>query len=123
MEKTLQPLLFNSLPAGEYRQKLVTLFLEKFRQHADAEHLTDLIVPIYDKYYTADEIRQLIQFYQTPLGEKVITVLPKIAAESQAAGQEWGRGLGPQSMSEVLAEHPELRQALEEAKKNASRQP
>jgi hypothetical protein len=59
----------------------------------------------------------LIQIYQTPLGQKLITVMPKILAESQVAGEKWGEQLGRQSMLDVLAEHPELEKAMEEAKK------
>lgn|GEM_PF-670659 len=121
-EKSMQPLLSQSLPQGEYRDQLVTLFFEKFRQHSESAHFTDLLVPIYDKYYTAGEIRQLIEFYQTPLGAKMVAVLPQITAESQAAGREWGGELGRESMTEVLKEHPELEKALEDAAKN-TRQP
>ncbi|MBO0911029.1 MAG: DUF2059 domain-containing protein [Acidobacteria bacterium] len=66
------------------------MFFEKFRQNRDPRHLTDFIVPIYDKHYTAAEIKQLIELYQTRLGGKMITVLPKVMAESQAAGGELG---------------------------------
>lgn len=116
MEKNVRPLVTNALPAGEYRDKLVDLFFEKFHSKRDSNQLVELIVPIYDKYYTDDEVKQLIQLYQTPLGKKMLTVLPKILSESQAAGAQWGQQLGRQCMLEVLAEHPDLEQALEQAK-------
>lgn len=53
------------------------------------------IVPIYSKYYTHKEIRQLIAFYKTRLGKKTIEVMPDIMKESMAAGQAWGRSLAP----------------------------
>ena len=116
MEKTIRPLVSRSLPPGEYREKLVDLFFEKFRAKRTPDQLVDLIVPIYDKYYSDDEIKSLIQLYQTPLGQKMLTVLPKVMAESQAAGGRWGQDLGRQCMLEVLTEHPDLAKALEEAK-------
>ena len=119
MEKNIRPLITNSLPPGDYREKLVDLFFEKFRSKRDPQQLVELIVPIYDKYYTDEEINGLIQLYQTPLGKKMLTVLPKIMAESQAAGGKWGEELGRQSMMEVLEEHPEMQKAIEDAKKNA----
>jgi hypothetical protein len=118
MEKSIRPLMTNSLPPGDYRDKLVDLFFEKFKSKQDPDKLVELIVPIYDKYYTADEIKGLIELYQTPLGKKMIAVLPKILAESQAAGGQWGQQLGRQCMMEVLAEHPELEQAVAQAKRN-----
>lgn len=118
MEKLIRPTVTRSLPPGEYREKLVDLFFEKFRARRTPDQLVDLIVPIYDKYYSDDEIKGLIQLYQTPLGKKMLTVLPNVMAESQAAGAAWGRDLGRQCLLEVLAEHPELAKALEDAKNN-----
>lgn len=120
MQKTMRPLITNALPAGEYRDKLVDLFFAKFHSKRDPEQLINLIVPLYDKYYSDDEIEELIQMYQTPLGQKMLSVLPKILAESQAAGRTWGEQIGRESMMEVLAEHPEMEKAIEEAKKNQS---
>jgi uncharacterized protein len=118
MESTMRPLLANSLPPGEYREKLIELFLEKFRSKRDSSQVLALIIPIYDKYYTAQDIKELIHFYDSPIGKKMATVLPKVTSESQAAGSKWGEELGRSSMMEVLAEHPDLRKALEDAKAN-----
>lgn len=120
MEKSMKPLITNALPPGDYRAKLVDLFFEKFHAKADAGTLEELVVPIYDKYLTDEDIKGLIQIYQTPIGQKLITSLPKIAGESQQAGEKWGQELGRECMMEVLAEHPELRQQMEEARKNAT---
>lgn len=120
MEKNIRPLITDSLPAGDYRDKLVDLFFEKFHSKRDPDKLVDLIVPIYDKYYTGDEIKGLLDLYQTPLGKKMIAVLPKIMAESQAAGGKWGQELGRECMMEVLAEHPEMQKAIVQAKGTAA---
>jgi hypothetical protein len=119
MEKNIRPLMTNSLPPGEYRGKLIDLFLEKFHSKADPQEVLDLVAPIYDKYLSDEEIRGLIQFYETPLGRKALAVLPRVMAESQEAGSEWGQKLGQEAMREVLSEHPDLARALTEAKKAA----
>lgn len=62
----------------------------------------DITVGIYDKYYTDAEIRQLIAFYQTPVGQKSIRILPTIMQDSILAGQVWGRSLIPQVQRRVL---------------------
>ena len=116
MEGNIKPLMTSALPHGEYRAKLVDLFFDKFHSKLDSQKLIDLAVPVYDKYYTAEEVKALIRFYQTPLGQKVVTVLPKLTNELQSAGRSWGETLGRESMQEVLAEHPDLAKALEDAK-------
>lgn len=119
MSKSIKPLLTNSLPPGEYREKLVDLFFAKFSAKADVEHLLDLAVPVYDKNFSHQEIRSLIEFYQTPLGQKAIATLPKVTTEMQEQGRKWGEDLGRQCMVEVLSEHPELADALNNAQSNA----
>jgi len=115
MSRSIKPLLTNSLPPGEYREKLVDLFFGKFSSKADVQHLLDLAVPIYDKNFSHQEIRSLIEFYQTPLGQKAIATVPKVSAEMQEQGRKWGEDLGRQCMMEVLSEHPELADALNAA--------
>ncbi len=122
MEGNIRPLMTNSFPPGEYRENLIDLFFEKFHSKRDPQQLLDLAVPIYDKYYSDDEIKQLIHLYETPMGQKMLKVMPKVLGELQAAGEKWGEGMGRQSMTEVLAEHPELEKALQAAQKTARTQ-
>jgi uncharacterized protein len=117
MSKSIKPLLTNSLPPGEYREKLVNLFFEKFTTKSNVQHLLDMAVPIYDKNFSHEEIRSLMAFYQTPLGKKTASTLPRLSAELQEEGRKWGESLGRESMQEVLAEHPDLEQALVAAQK------
>jgi hypothetical protein len=53
-----------------------------------------MIIPIYDKYYSESEIKELTEFYQSALGKKVIATMPQIMQESMQAGQNWGRAIG-----------------------------
>ncbi|HEY7351450.1 MAG TPA: DUF2059 domain-containing protein [Terriglobales bacterium] len=116
MITNMRPLLMNSLPPGAYREKLITLFSEKFQSKADPQQMLDLAVPIYDKYLSDEDIRGLMQFYSTPLGQKAIAVLPKLTSECLQAGEKWGEQLGRDSMIEVLSENPDLKRAIEESK-------
>ena len=115
MSESIKPLMTSSLPPGEYRDKLINIFLQKFQSRLDLQQMLDLIVPVYDKYFSAEEIKELVKYYESPLGRKASSVVPKIVAEAGDAGREWGRQLGKQCMQEVLAENPDLRQALDAA--------
>lgn len=66
-------------------------FWEGFKKEINPSELIDLIVPIYEKYYSLEEVKQLIAFYKTPIGQKTISVLPKITNDSMKAGQIWGK--------------------------------
>ncbi len=68
------------------------VFWEEFaaRLQQDVDGFIELLVPLYDRHLTLDEIRQLIDFYESPLGRRLVEVQPTLAAESMLAGQEWG---------------------------------
>ena len=115
MSANMKPSLSKMLPPGEYQDKLINLFFEKFQSKLKADDLVDLSIPIYDKYFSKEDIDGLTQFYQTPLGKKMISVLPQVLIESQTAAMHMGEEIGRQSMMEVLAEHPDLAKAMEAA--------
>jgi uncharacterized protein len=117
MEKNIKPMMAKALPAGDYQEKLLDLFFERFRSKLDLQKLLDLAVPLYDKYLSDEEIKGLIQFYQTPIGQKALKVLPQLTAELAEAGQKMGETIGRESMLEILAEHPEIEKAIEDAQK------
>jgi hypothetical protein len=122
METNLKPALTSSLPPGDYRAKVIDLFFDKFMARANIEmpKLVDAAVPAYDKYLSDEDIKGLIRFYQTPLGQKTLSVLPQVTAEMQAQGEKLGQRLGRETMMEVLSEHPDLAKALEDARTAAS---
>jgi hypothetical protein len=57
--------------------------------------LYELIYPIYHKYLTLEDTRELIAFYNTPVGRKIIRVMPQLTQEAMHAGQLWGQSLDP----------------------------
>jgi hypothetical protein len=65
-------------------------FWDDVQKEFNPEAMIQLIIPIYDKHLTHDDVRGLIAFYQSPLGRKMSAVLPQITQESMQAGQQWG---------------------------------
>jgi uncharacterized protein len=50
--------------------------------------LIDIIRQSYARYFSDQEIQGLIAFYQSPLGKKVISVMPVVMQENMAGAQE-----------------------------------
>ena len=69
-------------------------FWNNFLKELNSDVLINMIIPIYDKYYSESEIKELTEFYQSALGKKVIATMPQIMQESMQAGQNWGRAIG-----------------------------
>lgn len=69
-------------------------FWRDFRAELNEEALVELLVPIYDKHLTHEEITGLIEFFETPIGKSYVEKMPAIMRESQMAGQKWGQKVG-----------------------------
>ena len=61
------------------------------------------IIPVYHRYFTADEVKGMIGFYSTALGRKAISAMPGLMSESMVIGREWGESLSPAIAERVRA--------------------
>jgi len=66
----------------------------KIKAKADIHDLIERIIPIYDKYYSLDDLKAVNAFYSSPAGQKLLANLPQVTQEAMKAGQEWGEELG-----------------------------
>ena len=76
-------------------------FWEDFKSEINANDIENMILPIYDKYYTESDIDQLITFYNSPIGKKMINTMPLVMQESISAGQNWGRQIGEKVLARL----------------------
>jgi uncharacterized protein len=81
-------------------------FWDRFikRAHETRGEFEQVLIGVYARIFTTEEIRQLIAFYGTPIGMRLIEVLPTLSQESMKAGAEWGGRLGVQVGEEMVAE-------------------
>ena len=69
-------------------------FWKEFRAEVNADKLSDLAVPIYAKYFTHKDVTELIKFYESPLGAKLLKYQPKVMEETAEFANRWGEDLG-----------------------------
>lgn len=62
----------------------------------------ETLVRSYAKYFTHEEIRGLLAFYRSPLGQKTISVAPALMAEGHRAGRDWMQQSLPRFRAEIL---------------------
>lgn len=80
-------------------------FWDRLKKKLNTAELIDLLIPVYDKYYTQQDLAGLIAFYKSPLGRKAVSSLPMIARESQTIGQTWGQKKVQELMQEMQKAH------------------
>src|ERR1700730_1400064 len=106
----------DSQPNNPRAKQFVDAFVARFQKHFDPNSLTERVIPIYDKYLTADDLKGLLDYYHSPLGQRMLKALPEVARESQAAGFALGQKAAQETMEELKAEFPEFTGAKEEDK-------
>ena len=57
----------------------------------------ELAVPLYQENLTAEEVRGLIRFYKSPVGQSVITKLPRLTQQGQQIGALVGEKLAKEA--------------------------
>jgi uncharacterized protein len=75
--------LIASVSANEKGQAFANEVINIYEKKFDVDRVNEQLVALYDKHYTADEIKGLLQFYGSPLGQKVAAEAPKISREIQ----------------------------------------
>jgi hypothetical protein len=79
-----------------------------------AEITEQMFYPLYDKYFNEDELRGLISFYKSPVGQKSLDVLPALFQEALARSSEL---MEPKLMPIIMQVLDEEKQRLAKAKK------
>jgi hypothetical protein len=72
-------------------------FWTKFQEKLDTRELIEKIIPLYDKYYSLEDLKAINAFYSSAAGKKILSTLPQIMQESMKIGREWGEKVGKQA--------------------------
>jgi len=89
-------------------QRLSAAFLERYKAHFSPDEMTDELVRLYDSHFSAAEIRGLLQFYGSPLGQKYAAEMPRLGQEAQAAGITLSQRAAKEAWQDLRAQNPEL---------------
>ena len=86
--------------------RIPAVFWDRFMAQARAHRgdLEDMVIVVYDHHFSTAEVRQLLAFYRTPVGQKMLVEQPALFQESMAAGKEWGRRIGMAVGQQLAAE-------------------
>ncbi|MCY1634499.1 DUF2059 domain-containing protein [Marinifilum sp. D737] len=78
----------SNIPAS-YWEKTEAEFLK-----TSFDDLYDMIVPIYRKNLTHEDVKAMIAFFESDAGRRIAQKIPAITAESMQVGMIWGQEVG-----------------------------
>jgi hypothetical protein len=82
---------------GQYRKALPQVpqeFWDEFEKELDAKEIIDLMIPVYDKHLSLEDLKAVNAFYATPAGKRFAQAMPVMSAEGFEVGRKWGEAKG-----------------------------
>jgi len=64
---------------------------EKVKDVIVVDKLIEAIIPVYDRHFSAHELRSMINFYSSPAGKKTVKRMPVVLDEAMQAAMEYFR--------------------------------
>jgi hypothetical protein len=98
--------LLATVPYNDRGQAFINAFMDSYQKKFNPDDMTDGLVAIYDKHFTEDEIKGLLQFYGSPLGQKYAAEMPKVSAESSSAGRAISLRVARDVMQDLRKQFP-----------------
>lgn len=119
MEESMKSSLKNAMPPGsdsadaqqrmaEYARTIDKLMSEKMVQKFDQLDLYSIYVPVYDKYFSTEDVRSITAFYESPAGKKMLSTMAPMVADVMTAMNPIMMKMTTDIQNEIFAEHPEL---------------
>jgi hypothetical protein len=98
--------LLAMVPNNEKGQVFVNSTINEYEKRYDFDSVNEQLVKLYDKHYSPEEIKALLQFYGSPLGQKVAAESPKIFHEIQETTRTEGAKAVKDALQAAKQENP-----------------
>jgi hypothetical protein len=92
--------------------KLMEGFTQKLPVAAPPSAVNDAAVLIYARSFSMEDIQGITQFYESPLGQRVVKALPQVARDSEELGVQMQQKGAMSVLQDMSSEYPELKQVL-----------
>lgn len=100
--------LLPTVSNDEKGRAFLSAFSSGYERKFDVNQVTEQIVNVYDRHFTDDEIKGLLQFYGSPLGQKYAAEMPKVTREIQAANRDASAKAAREALQEVKNQNPQI---------------
>lgn len=105
---SLRPAIESSLPSTPSRDRIIDAYIDKLLALLQSDAYSEHAIALYAKYFSDSDIQQLIQFYQTPIGQRFNSAMPQLFGEMNQLGQSMAMDNLPGIIKQLCKEFPEL---------------
>lgn len=101
----------------QHFQRMSTLppgFMEKFREVAEEESMVDMLVPVYMKHFTEEDLDAALAFHESPAGKRFLAAQPLVMQEAKEVGEQWGVRLAEKTLQALKEEARQTQPARHE---------
>jgi len=98
--------LLASVPNSDKGQAFVNTTINDYEKLFNVDRINEQLVALYDKHYTDEDIKSLLQFYGSPLGQKVAAESPKIFREIQETTRAEAAKAAKEAIQQAKQENP-----------------
>ncbi|WP_041641388.1 DUF2059 domain-containing protein [Trichormus azollae] len=88
---------------SEYPQ-VPTKLWDTFAAELNPDEMINEYIPLYDKYFANEEIKEIIAFDETPIRQKTLGVTPQITQDSTPIGIRYGGGAAQRALEKSKSE-------------------
>lgn len=94
----------NTIFIDQFKQKYPKVdegFWKKMENEINVNSLIDISTSVYEKNFSDKEIDELLKFYKSPLGKKMVQNAPMIMQEIESLAQNWAMEAGQKINDEL----------------------
>jgi len=62
---------------------------EGYQELFNVNEIIERLIPVYDKFYSEEDLTEIVRFYESPAGQKMMEVTPEIMKESVGVSIEY----------------------------------
>lgn len=63
---------------------------------------SESLIPIYDRQFSLADLQEVLRFYETPVGKRLLEAQPRVTQEAIVHGQQWGARLAQEVAVELV---------------------
>lgn len=105
----IKDMLLQKLPPSGNRETIANRFIQMMEDRVSSDEFINLLIPVYAKHFSHDDIKSMITFFNSPPGRRFLQESSAYIHDVQeAASQHWTLVVMPELLEEMSKEFPEI---------------